>query len=461
MTAEGTALGGDATASLEAMGYRQELKRTLSFWELLTFGLIMIAPTAPFAVFGFVYNRSHGMVALVYAIGLAAMLFTALSYRTMARAFPVAGSVYAYAGRGIGPSAGFIAGWAILLDYLLVPTLVYVFAATAIHAVAPGIPKWALVVGFLAAVTAVNLIGVEAASWFNKAMMWAQLALLVVFAVLASRALAHGTGGAHLSIAPFFQPKFITPSLIFGALSVAALSFLGFDAVSTLSEEARGGAKAVGLATVLTLIISAGLFIAQTWLACLFLLDTPSFANGDASDNAMLNILGALGGPVFKVVSSVIGIALGSVACALVAQAACARLIYGMARDRKLPPFLAHVNERRKTPDRATLLIAAITLGTGLLLVDKLETLTSLVNFGALTGFLMLHLSVLIHFGLKPGRNVWAHVVTPVIGFAVIGYVLWNTDTTAKIAGLIWLAIGIGALIAMKLLGRPVAAPEV
>jgi amino acid transporter len=449
-----------AEAGLEAFGYRQELKRALSFWDLIIFGLVMISPTAPFAVYGFVYNHSHGMVALVYALGLVAMIFTALSYMTMARAFPVAGSVYAYASRGIGPSAGFLAGWAILLDYLLVPTLCYVFAAVAIHAVAPAIPKPALVVALLVAVTASNLMGVEAATWFGKAMLWVQLALLIVFAVLAGIGVAHGTAGAHLSIAPFFQPHVLTPGLLFGALSLAALSFLGFDAVSTLSEEARGGPRSVGWATVLTLVLSAGMFVLQTWLAGLFVLGTPAFAPGEASDAAFLNIAAVLGGPWFKIACSVLGIALGSVACALVAQAACARLIYGMARDRKLPHWLAHVHPTRKTPERATLLIGAITLAAGLTLVNRLELLTSLVNFGALTGFLMLHLAVFIHFGLKPGRKLLLHVVTPILGFGVIAYVLVNTDTLAKIAGGCWLAVGVCVLIWLKLRGKPVTLPE-
>ena len=126
---------------VEAFGYHQELKRSLSMLDLLVYGLVFIVPGAPITVFGIVFNASSGMVPLVYIVGLLAMLFTAASYVTMSRAYPVAGSVYAYAGRAIGESVGFLAGWAMLLDYLLLPTLVYVLCAIGVHAVVQAIEK--------------------------------------------------------------------------------------------------------------------------------------------------------------------------------------------------------------------------------------------------------------------------------------------------------------------------------
>src|SRR5678810_838999 len=125
------------TATLPDFGYTPELRRSLSLGDLVVYGLVMIVPIAPFAIFGVVFNASKGMVPLTYVVGLVAMVFTALSYREMSRAFPIAGSVYAYAGRGLSPTAGFLAGWAILLDYLLVPTLCYVVGAAALRAVMP------------------------------------------------------------------------------------------------------------------------------------------------------------------------------------------------------------------------------------------------------------------------------------------------------------------------------------
>ena len=230
-------------------GYRQELKRSLSALDLLVYGLVFIAPIAPWSAFGFVYNASHGMAPLVYVVGLVAMVFTALSYMSMSAAFPVAGSVYAYAGRGIGESAGFLAGWALLLDYMLLPTLIYVLCAAAVHAVAPALPKGVWVAAFLAFNTVVNLAGVESTARLSVALLVLQLILLAAFMILALIAVAHGVNGAHFTAEPLFDQAKVTPPLIFGALSLAVLSFLGFDAISTLTEEAKGGARAVGWAT--------------------------------------------------------------------------------------------------------------------------------------------------------------------------------------------------------------------
>ncbi|HWE45545.1 MAG TPA: APC family permease [Caulobacteraceae bacterium] len=447
--------------SLEAFGYKQELKRALSFWDLIVFGLIFISPTAPMAVFGSVYNHAHGMPSLVYLIGLVAMLFTALSYRTMARAFPVAGSAYAFATRGIGVSVGFFAGWAMLLDYVMVPTLAYVFAAAALNAMFPDLPRWVALMGFIVVVTITNVLGVEATSRFNKLMLWVQLLVLAAFVVMAVIGITHGVAGAKVSTAPLFQKGFVTPPLLFGALSIAALSFLGFDGISTLSEEAKGGSSAVGRATILCLCIAAVLFVLQTWLASLFVLGKPAFAGGDASDHAFVDISAIVGGQWLKFGCAVLCIALGSAACALAGQAACARLIFGMARDGKLPRFLAHVSGKRRSPERATLIIAAITVVVGLLALDQLELLSTLVNFGAMTGFLLVHVAVLWHFGLKPGRNWFEHVLSPILGFAIIAYVVWNMDEKAQLLGAAWLVIGLVVLLILKLRKQPLEAlPE-
>jgi amino acid transporter len=379
--------GGAAAGGIESFGYRQELKRTLSSFDLLVYGLVFITPIAPWSSFGFVFNASHGMVPLVYIVGLVAMVFTARSYMVMSAAFPVAGSVYAYAGKGIGERAGFLAGWALLLDYLLLPTLIYVICAVAVHAVLPMLPKPLLVAVFLAINTTVNIIGVESTARLSVALLFLQLLLLAAFMALCLIGLAHGVGGAHLSMAPLFDAQKVSPSLISGALSLAALSFLGFDAISTLTEEAKGGARAVGAATMLSLLLAAGLFVVQTYLASLFVLGRAAFAPGDEAATAFLIVAKTVGGEPMRWVVSIIGVLLSGLAGALTAQAATARLLYSMARDGMLPKALAHVGARRQTPGRAILLTAAITLVLGTVMVDQLELLTSMVNFGACSAF--------------------------------------------------------------------------
>jgi amino acid transporter len=438
-------------------GYRQELKRSLSAFDLLVYGLVFIAPIAPWSAFGFVYNASHGMAPLVYVVGLVAMVFTAFSYMSMSTAFPVAGSVYAYAGRGISESAGFLAGWALLLDYLLLPTLIYVLCAVSVHAVAPVLPKAALVVAFVAFNTGVNLAGVESIARLSVALLVLQLILLAVFVVLALIAVAHGVNGAHFTTEPLFDAAKVTPPLIFGALSLAVLSFLGFDAISTLTEEAKGGARAVGWATMLSLLVAAALFILQTWLASLLVLGHGPFAQGEEVNTAFLVIARMVGGDGFRWIVSIGGVLISGLAGALTAQAATARLIYSMARDGRLPRVLAHVEPRRQAPDRAILFVAAVSVVLGLLMVDQLELLTSMVNFGALTGFLALHAAVVVHFFLRRGggdRQWFRHLVSPVLGFAIVGYVLINAETNAKIAGAVWMSVGLLALAWLKWRGE-------
>jgi amino acid transporter len=445
--------------SVEAFGYTQELKRSLSLFDLLVYGLVFIIPSAPIAVFGIVYNASHGMVPLVYIIGLIAMLFTALSYMTMTRAIPVAGSVYAYARHGLGAFAGYVAGWGILLDYLLLPTLNYVACAIALHAAIPPVPPWFWVVSLLAIATTVNYLGIETTARTNTIMLVLQLSLLTIVMGIAVVALVHGVNGAHLSMRPLFQPAAFTPSLVFGALSLAVLSFLGFDAISTLSEESREGSRTVARATMLSLCVSAALFVFQTYMLSLFVLDRTSFAPGDATNAAAYTIGAQIGGYALKFAMTVPGVLFAGLTGALTAQAATARLLYSMARDGRLPHALAHVHAARKVPERAVFLVAAVTLVLGIFTVDKLELLTSMVSFGALLGFLLLHLSVIAYFRRNPARDWLRHIVVPAIGFLIIGYVLWNAEVNAKIAGGCWLAAGIVYYVAMRARGCSVVLP--
>ena len=293
----------------------------------------------------------------------------------------------------------------------------------------------------------------------NRAFLLLAVGTLVVFLVLAGLGLARGAGGAHLSLDPLFQPGFVTPSLIFGALSLAVISFLGFDAVSTLAEEAKGGARDIGRATLISLILAALLFVLETYLASLFILGHPPFAAGDEAATAYMVISEILGGPAFMIGLTITG-AMGGLAGALVAQAATGRILYGMARDGQLPRILAHVSGRTQSPDRAILLVGGVTLVTALAFEEQLQFITSIVTFGALVGFLALHASVVIHFrgGARSGQLL-RHLVAPLVGAAIVGYVLWNAGTSAKLGGLAWLGLGVCLAVYLKLRGRTLAIP--
>lgn len=455
-----TSTATEAPASVEAFGYKQELRRSLSLLDLLVYGLVFIVPSAPISVFGLVYNASNGMVPLVYIVGLVAMLFTASSYVAMSRIFPVSGSVYAYAGRAIGDSAGFIAGWMLLLDYLFIPSLVYILIAVAISSVIPEVPPWVWMVALLGLNTAVNLFGIENTARFNFAMLALQMVMLVIFGVTAFVSLSHHVAGAHLSLLPIVNPGRISLHVIFGALSLAVLSFLGFDAISTLTEEAKGGGEAVGKATMLTLIVCALLFVAQTYLMCLFVLGKPGFPPGDATAKAPYVVMALIGGPWLKFLVAIIGVVITGIPAALAPQAAVARLLYSMGRDGKLPRVIAHVSPVRQVPNVAIVFVACVTLVLSLAFYHFIDTLTSMVNFGALSGFVLLHISVIAQFVWRQKSRQWGrYLLVPLCGLAIIGYVLWNMEPLAKTVGLSWLGAGVLAVVTLKLLHRKTTLP--
>ncbi len=252
--------------NIQRFGYKQELRRSLSFADLLFYGLIFMVPIAPFGIFGSVYQSSGGMVALAYAIGIIAMMFTAASYAQMARAFPMTGSVYTYAGRGISAPVGFLAGWMILLDYLLVPSLLYLVAGIAMHATIPGVPVWVWLIVFLAFNTVVNGFGIKLTALVTRIMLIGELIVLAIFLVIGISALAQGKGHGSV-IGPLFNSHTFSWPLVFGAVSVAALSFLGFDGISMLAEENRGESRRIGRSMIAALCLAGLLFIAQTWIA--------------------------------------------------------------------------------------------------------------------------------------------------------------------------------------------------
>ncbi|WP_431898261.1 APC family permease [Nonomuraea sp. bgisy101] len=450
--------------SIEKFGYRQELQRSLSFADLMIYGLIFMVPIAPFGIFGTVYQASGGMVALAYVIGLVAMAFTALSYAQMAQAFPMAGSVYTYAGRGIAAPVGFMAGWAILLDYVLVPALLYLVASAAMNSFVPAVPVWAWLIGFVLLNTIVNYLGIQMTARITRIMLVAELIVLAVFLVCGAIALAMGRGTAGF-LTPLFNPDTFSLTVVFGAASVAVLSFLGFDGISTLAEESKEDARRLGRSMVAALALAAVLFVVQTWVAALLVVDGQKLiAEGDPTGSAFYDAARYAAGPWLSVLTAVATAVAWGFANSLVAQAATSRLLFAMARDRQLPSFLARVDPRHKVPVNATLAVAAVSLILGVYLStrdDGIPLLSSLVNFGAMTAFLVLHVSVVVHYVVRRhSRNLLAHLVAPVLGFVVLVFVVINASVAAQTLGFAWLAVGLVVLIVTYAIGRKPTLPS-
>lgn len=442
-------------STMQQFGYRQELKRSLDFWDLLIYGIIFMVPIAPFAIYGYVAGISKGMAPLVYLIGMTGMLFTALSYARLAEVFPIAGSIYSYAQRGINEHIGFFAGWLILLDYILIPPLLYLVSATALHNMIPFLPKLFWLVVFVGINTVINILGIEITAKANRIIVFLEFLVLFIFLFVGITAVNNHINATVSWISPIYNEHELDLSLLMTAASIAVLSFLGFDSISTLTEEVKGektaAGRMVGKAIILSILVIGSMFIIQTWIAALIVPDYQSFSN---PEGAFYEIAQIAGGSWLKGLTSVATALAWGIANALVAQAAISRILFSMARDRKLPAILAMVHPRYKTPYMSTLLAAFLTLVI-ILAGTNIDDLASLVNFGALSAFLILHITVIHHFMVKnKSRHYFKHLILPGIGLLIIGYVWMSLGSLAKELGFIWISIGILYMIFMKLLHK-------
>ncbi|MEY9953723.1 APC family permease [Leifsonia sp. EB34] len=455
----GAAHGRDdqAPGAIEDFGYQQELQRKLTFADLLVYGLIFMVPIAPFAIFGSVFQASGGMVAMAYIVGMLAMMCTANSYAQMVKAFPMSGSVYTYVGRGIARALGFVAGWMILLDYILIPSLLYLAAAIAMNGMLPDIPLWAWLVAFVVLNTVVNYLGIEFTARVNKVMLVLELLVLGVFLVIGITAVANGQG--QFSFDAFFDAHTFNWGLIFGAVSIAVLSFLGFDGISTLAEENAGSTRSLGRSMIFALLLVGVLFVVQTWVASMLVPDPAQLiAKGDPAGTAFYEASRNAGGPFLFVLTAAATAVAWGFANALVAQAATSRLLFAMARDRQLPRFLSTIHPKRKVPANATFVVAGISLALGLFLVTQpngLTEISTLVNFGALTEFSLLNVAVVWWFIVRQRSRRWfVHLVLPLLGLGILIAVIINASIAAQVLGIAWLVVGIVVAVVLKTTGR-------
>ena len=426
--------------SLEDFGYKEQLRRALTTSDLVIYGMIFMVPIAPFSVYGFVWNDAKGMVPLAYLLGLVGMFFTALSYAAMSRAFPLAGSVYSYVQRGLLDTAGFFSGWLILLDYLLIPALLYLISAVAMRPLFPEVPSYVWLSVFILFNAGVNFVGIQFTARVNRYMLIMELLVLAAFVVFGLVALYSGAGAGRITLRPIYDPGVFSFATVAAATSIAVLSFLGFDGISTLSEESKGGVNSVGRATVLALVLVGTLFMLQTWIAT----DLSLGMQFTSPETAFYEIARRAGGPPLRlaiIIATVISVAIAN---AIAAQAAVARVLFAMARDGKLPAILARIHPRYLSPYMSILVVTVISFAVGLIFANRLDDLTAIVNFGALTSFVLLHLAVINHYFIRQRSGDWLrHVVFPLAGMSIILYVLYEMDRTAKIMGAIWIGVGI------------------
>ena len=428
---------------LESFGYKQELRRGMGLWDVVLYGVLFMVVIAPQSIFGGIQLNSHGMTPLVYIIGFVAILFTAMSYMRMSKRFPIAGSVYSYVQRGINPHVGFIAGWLILLDYILVPGLLIVMVMNWGTALIPNSPAWLWGIVFIVFNTFVNIRGIH----LNRGMDWIifviEVVALIAFIALGCNFLANG-GADGFTIAPLYQEGEVTPQFIASGISLAALSFLGFDGMSTLAEETREPEKNIGKGIIIALCFIIVVFVAQTYIAAAV---QPDWANTDPDmgffDSVM--IVGGQGLYIFMLVVNIIAIGIANI---MNAQLASSRLLYSMGRDGVIPRVFGKVHPKYQTPWFASLFLGVVTLCLALPLMDRMNDLAEFVNFGALSSFVMLNFATFLFFFVREGKRKtfgdWVkYLICPWIGIVILVYVFTGFQTATYIVGVCWLVIGL------------------
>lgn len=425
------------------------LRRQVTFVELLAYGLVFIGPAAAVGVFGALDAKSHGVVPVVYLVATVAMTFTAASYVMMSREVPSAGSVFAYARAGIGPRTGFLTGWMVMLDYLLIPSVAYLFTGIALNSLAPTVPVWVWTAGAVVVTTTLNLAGSKVAARAAAAVVVAEVVVLLMVLVLGVMVLA--TAGPQRPWAsPFVGMGSFSWAAVLAATSVAVLSFLGFDAIATFAEETVGDSRVVGRATLTCLLIAGLLFMAQTYIGALLTAVTPEelAAQPELQGSAYyVTVSEQLGPWVHTALALVKGA--GAAFSAMVGQAAASRILLDMGRSSALPGRLTRVSERTGVP---TIGIVVAAIGNVAMATwaatrgDGLDLLVSMVDVGALAAFVMLHASVVGYFWVRrrgDSRSVFRHLITPVFGAAILVVILVNASGLALIVGAVWLFVGL------------------
>ena len=418
------------------------LERTLGLRSVVLFGLAYMTPIIVLGIFGITADITSGASAGAYSLGLIAMLFTAYSYGKLARVFPVAGSAYTYVRKSINDPLGFMVGWAILLDYLFLPMVIWLIGGAYLQAQFPAVPFSIWILLFIAITTALNIIGIKVADKANFALMAFQSLVMVIFVALCIAYVAGGDGlGTLFSVEPFYAKATTWTALTAGA-AVSAYSFLGFDAVTTLTEETKDPKNTIPRAIMLVALIGGAIFIVTAYFTTLAKPGKEFVEVGTAAFEISKMIGGAFFGSIFLA-----GLIIGQFASGLAAQASASRLIFAMGRDGVLPKSLfAKLNNAYKTPVPAILAVAVVGL---LALRLDIATSTSFISFGAFTAFTLVNVAVIAYYlkNRSADKNILGWVLIPIIGALADAYLLLQLDDNAKRLGLIWLGIGIVVLL--------------
>lgn len=419
------------------------LKRVLTLWDLIFYGIVLIQPVAPIPLFGVVQARSRGHIVDTILLAMLAMMITAFSYGRMAALYPAAGSAYTYVGRGLNPHLGFLAGWAMFLDYLLQPILNGVWVAVAIHRLLPQVPYAVGAFLFVGLVVGLNLVGIRATARANRVLLGFMFLVIGAFIILAVRYVFAQSGwGGIFSTEPFYNPKTFSFPVIGAATSLAALTYIGFDGVTTLAEDVVNPKRNVLLAAVLVCLFTGVFGGLEVYLGQRV---WPDYGNFPNLETAFWDVCRRVGGVVLFGSMTAVTL-LACFGSALTGTLGAARLLFGMGRDNVLPRrFFSHLHPTRNTPSYNIWMIGLLAYSATLLIAY--DQAAELLNFGAFLAFMGVNLATIqqCYFVGRPGhRRRWlTDLALPLFGFLFCLWIWWGLQPVAKIVGGIWFAIGL------------------
>ncbi len=416
------------------------LRRTLTLWNLIIIGIVIIQPIAPMGIYGVISNKAGGHVVTTILIAMVAMLLTAISYGKMARAYPSAGSAYTYVGQEIHPGLGYLTGWAMVMDYILNPLICTVICSKLTQNILPGVPYWTLAIFYAGFFTALNLRGVKTSARINDVLAAGMTIVVIIFFAFVIRFLwgLHSYGAGFFT-QPFYNAETFSFGGVFRGTSIAVLTYIGFDGISTLSEEVENPRRNILLATVLVCVITGVLSSLEVYAAQLVWGSKP-FPQEMVESAFPLVARQAGGFFLFHLLNFTVLIA--NVGSGMGSQLAAARLLYGMGRSDALPKrIFGKIEPKRQIPANNVILIGSVAL-IGAFLITY-ERGAELLNFGAFIAFMGVNAASFVRYFVRAEEKKTGNLLVPVLGFVICAFIWWNLSPPAKIAGTIWLCIGI------------------
>ena len=432
-----------------AGGHETRLRRGLTLWNLIIIGMVIVQPTAPMGIYGVISNKAHGHVVTTILIAMVAMMFTAISYGRMARIYPSAGSAYTYVGQEMHPSLGYVVGWSMVMDYLLNPLICTAFCAKAAMNIVPGLSYFVWIVIFAAFFTWTNLRGIKTSARLNEAMCAGMVIVVAIFLAGVVRMQWHVHHDPGFFTHPFYQRELFRLSDLFSGTSVAVLTYIGFDAVSTLSEEVENPRRNIMLGTVLVCLI-AGLLSGLEVYAAQLVWGAKPFAS-DQVESAFALLSRGVGGTVlFQLLNCTLLVA--NMGSGMGAQLAAGRLLYGMGRGNALPrSFFGVIDPKHFVPRNNIMLVGAFAV-TGAAILEYFsnrlgggayEIGAEALNFGAFIAFMGVNVAALVHHWRTERGKRLAGFIVPALGFLICLFIWMHLSRTALVLGAVWMIAGI------------------